>query len=500
MNHAPHPLLQRRTSGVLLHLTCLPGRHGSGDLGDGALHFLDWLATAGQSLWQILPLTPTGPGHSPYRSPSAFAGNPWLVHLDDLVACGWLPPPPDPAFDPLRCDFKRVGPYRRQALNQAWQTFRQKATQDDRAALAHFVHEHASWLVDYARFMVLTERHGKPWTQWAPELARRDPVAMQRLDAEAADALGFWHFVQWRFRIQWTRLRAAAHARRIHFVGDVPLFVDHHSADVWTHAGQFRLDAQGEPALVAGVPPDYFCVDGQRWGNPLYRWDTMAADGWRWWIQRMGHLLSMLDVVRLDHFRGFEAGWEIPATDTTAVNGQWQPGPGGAFFEALEQALGPLPFIAEDLGVITEAVTRLRLDRGFPGMRVMQFGFDGSPANMHLPHNLTPGMVACPGTHDNDTTVGWWQSLGPEVREAVRHYLGPQVDTVIHWAMVQALSQSVASTLIVPFQDVLGLDSQHRMNVPGQARGCWTWRFDWTMVDASPARRLGDMVRAHGRT
>lgn len=500
MKPAGHPLLQRRTSGVLLHLTSLPGRHGSGDLGEGSLHFLDWLAAGGQSLWQILPLTPTGPGHSPYRSPSAFAGNPWLVDLDDLVACGWLPALPERHFDPRRCDFEQVMPYRRAALDQAWRSFEQHAHAADREAFGQFTREQSRWLTDYARFMVLTERHGEPWTHWPSDLARRDPATLRRLDAQAASALGFWHFVQWRFQVQWTRLRAEAHARNIHFVGDMPLFVDHHSADVWTHADQFRLDAQGEPDMVAGVPPDYFCVDGQRWGNPLYRWDAMANDGWGWWIRRASHLLRLLDLVRIDHFRGFEAGWEIPVTDTTAAHGHWQAGPGSPFFEALETALGPLPFIAEDLGVITDAVTRLRLAHGFPGMRVMQFGFDGSPGNMHLPHNLAAGIVACSGTHDNDTTVGWWQSLDTRTRDAVRHYLGPLVDTEIHWTMVQALSQSAANTLIVPFQDVLGLDSRHRMNVPGQARGCWTWRFDWTMVDSSPASRLGAMVRAHGRT
>ncbi|HMN93667.1 MAG TPA: 4-alpha-glucanotransferase [Hydrogenophaga sp.] len=500
MNTASHPLLHRRSSGVLLHLSCLPGRYGSGDLGDGALHFLDWLAAGSQSLWQILPLTPPGPGHSPYRSPSAFAGNPWLVDLDDLVSRGWLPALTPPSFDASRCDFEQAEPFRRAALGQAWSHFRRHGLPQDRESFRHFSQTQETWLTDYARFMVLTESFGAPWTQWPAEWARRTPSALDRLDAEAAEALGFWRFVQWRFHEQWNRLRAAAHARHIRFVGDMPLFVDHHSVDVWAQPELFRLDQAHEPEVVAGVPPDYFCATGQRWGNPLYRWDVMASDGWTWWIRRVTRLLSLLDLARIDHFRGLEAYWEIPAAAPSAVQGSWQVGPGSALFQALEQALGPLPFIAEDLGVITEAVTRLRQAHGLPGMRVMQFGFDGSPANIHLPHNLEPGLVACSGTHDNDTTLGWWQSLGPDSRDRVRDYLGAQADSEIHWAMMQALSQSVARTFIVPFQDVLGLDGHHRMNRPGQASGCWRWRFDWPMVDASHASRLGAMVRAHGRT
>lgn len=499
MRDTTHALLARRTSGVLLHLTSLPGRHGSGDLGPAALHFLDWLASAGQSIWQILPLTPPGAGHSPYQSPSAFAGSPWLVDLDDLIACGWLALPENPDFDARHCAFERVMPYRLAALRAAWQGFQARAGDSGRAALADFSQRHAAWLDDYARFMVLEARFGAPWTQWPAPLARRDPQALRALQDEAATELGFWRFVQWRFEVQWQRLRQAAHARGIHIVGDAPIFVAHHSADVWAHADQFLLDADGEAQVVAGVPPDYFSATGQRWGNPLYRWDAMAQDGYRWWQQRLAHLLSQVDLIRLDHFRGFEAHWEIPASAPTAEGGRWCPGPGGDFFRAMGDALGPLPLIAEDLGIITDAVTQLRREGGFPGMRVMQFAFGDTAANPYLPHNFEPQTVAYTGTHDNDTTVGWWQQAGDAERQAARHYLGPLADVEIHWAMVQSLSQSVAHTLVVPFQDVLGLDGRHRLNTPGQAEGCWTWRFEWAQVDNTPAARLAAMARAHGR-
>ncbi|HPL77508.1 MAG TPA: 4-alpha-glucanotransferase [Burkholderiaceae bacterium] len=494
-----HPLLSRRTSGVLLHLTSLPGRHGSGDMGIAALHFLDWLALAGQSLWQILPLTPPGAGHSPYQSPSAFAGSPWLVDLDDLVACGWLAPLPDAGFDTRHCDFARVIPYRLRALRAAWQGFSEHAGEPEKAALADFTHHHAEWLDDYALFMVLQARHGPDWTEWPQAMARRDPGALLSVQDEAAVELGFWHFVQWRFHVQWQRLREEAHGRGIHIVGDVPIFVAHQSADVWAHADQFLLDAQGLPDVVAGVPPDYFSATGQRWGNPLYRWDRMALDGYRWWKLRMAHLLTLVDVARLDHFRGFEANWEIPANEPTAQGGHWCPGPGRAFFQSIREELGTLPIIAEDLGIITDDVTRLRRACGFPGMRVMQFAFGDNARNPYLPHNFGRCTVAYTGTHDNNTTVGWWANASENERQAARQYLGPVTDSEIHWAMIQSLSQSVANTLVVPFQDVLGLDGQHRMNTPGQPEGCWSWRFAWADVGDEPARRLSSMVRAHGR-
>jgi 4-alpha-glucanotransferase len=494
-----HPLLSRRTSGVLLHITSLPGPHGSGDLGAPARHFVDWLAAAGQSLWQILPLSPAGPGNSPYQSVSAFAGNPLLVDLDDLVQCGWLPWMAHQGFDHHRCDFVRVTPHRMACLRNAWTGFTQRASDTDRAHLAAFCAEHAHWLDDYALFMVLDERHGGPWSDWPEPLAQRHAQALAELRASAATELGFWQFVQWRFWVQWQRLREHARAAGVHMVGDAPIFVAHHSADVWAHSDQFLLDEDQLPAVVAGVPPDYFSTTGQRWGNPLYRWEVMAHTSYRWWKDRLAHLFQQVDMVRLDHFRGFDSYWEIPATEPTAMNGQWRRGPGLALFEAVHAELGALAIIAEDLGDITDDVTRLRLDCGFPGMRILHFAFGGDAANPYLPHHYEPNTVAYTGTHDNDTTVGWWRHAPAPERLAVCDYMGPAMHTEPHWTLIRTLSQSVANTVVIPFQDVLGLDEHHRMNTPGVALGCWEWRFDWRQVDHTPAERLYAMAKAHGR-
>lgn len=500
MIHAPHPLLARRSSGVLLHITSLPGPHGSGDLGAGARHFIDWLAAAGQRFWQILPLSPAGPGNSPYQSVSAFAGSPLMVDLDDLVHQGWLPWMARRGFDEHRCDFERVAPYRMACLRKAWDGFSQRASEACRAELAAFCEQQVHWLEDYALFMVLDDRHGGPWSRWPAALAHREPDALAAVREQSAHALGFWRFVQWRFWVQWQRVRRHAHERGVAIVGDAPIFVAHHSADVWAHADGFLLDEQLEPQVVAGVPPDYFSPTGQRWGNPLYNWETMARQGFRWWKDRLTHLLDQVDVVRLDHFRGFEAHWEIPASEPTAVAGQWRPGPGLPFFESIADELGTLPIIAEDLGMITPEVSALREACGYPGMRILQFAFGNGPDNPYLPHRLEPGCVAYTGTHDNETTVGWWASAPAGEKHFARDYLGELVNTEPHWALIRALSMSVANTVIVPFQDVLGLDTRHRMNTPGLATGCWEWRFQWDQVDHTPAERLAAMTRAHGRS
>jgi 4-alpha-glucanotransferase len=505
MNLPNDPVFSQRTSGVLLHITSLPGVHGSGDLGAAAYHFVDWLVSAGQRLWQILPLSPVGPGNSPYHSPSTFAGNPLLVDLDELVRCGWLATPPDPGFEAGRCDFARVAPYRWGCLRDAWKGFVQRAQPYDWKEFERFRAQQAHWLDGYALFMALESRYGQPWTQWPAALAHCEPQAVAAAGASMADALGFFSFIQWRFMIQWRHLREYAHSAGILIVGDAPIFVAHHSADVWVNQAMYFLDGQGAPTVVAGVPPDYFSSTGQRWGNPLYRWDAMAQAGYSWWRARLRHLLGLVDVVRLDHFRAFESYWEIPASEPTAVAGCWRPGPGAALFEALaadhsqQGAAHGLPIIAEDLGIITAAVTALRQACGFPGMRVMQFAFGDTCANPYLPHNFESQTVAYTGTHDNDTTLGWWQSAGPAERQAARAYLGPQVDTEIHWAMMQALSQSAARMVIFPFQDVLGLDGAHRMNTPGVAQGCWQWRFGWCQVRGGSTRRLAELTHAHGR-
>ena len=499
MNHAVHPLLARRSSGVLLHITSLPGPNGSGDLGSAARHFVDWLAAAGQCLWQILPLSPAGPGNSPYQSVSAFAGSPLMVDLDDLVQQGWLPWMARKGFDEHRSDFERVAPWRMASLRKAWDGFCLHAGEVCRQELAAFCEQQANWLEDYALFMVLDEHHGGPWSLWPEALARRDPAALDAVREQSAHALGFWRFVQWRFWVQWQRLRGYARERGIAIVGDAPIFVAHHSADVWAHADQFLLDEQLEPHVVAGVPPDYFSPTGQRWGNPLYNWEAMAHRGYRWWKDRLAHLFAQVDVVRLDHFRGFEAHWEIPANEPTAVAGQWRPGPGLPFFESIAEELGPLPIIAEDLGLITPEVTALRQACGYPGMRILQFAFGSGPANPYLPHNLERQCVAYTGTHDNETTMGWCNSAPSGEKTSARAYLGTCMDVEPHWTLIRALSMSIANTVIVPFQDVLGLDTRHRMNTPGMATGCWEWRFQWSQVNHEPAERLAAMTRSHGR-
>ncbi|HWP11470.1 MAG TPA: 4-alpha-glucanotransferase [Ramlibacter sp.] len=493
------PLFDARSSGVLLHPTSLPGPHGCGDFGPAAYHFVDWLAAAGQSLWQVLPLNPVGHGNSPYQSVSTFAGSPLLVDLGELVERGWLGSIPDPGFERTRSDYARFAPWRMALLREAWRQFSAHAGDADHRQLEKFHRQQSHWLDDYALFMVLDERYGAPWNLWPTEFARREDAALRRLREEAGPQIGFWCFVQWQFMRQWLRLRSHAHGRGVRIVGDAPIFVAHHSADVWANAAQYLLDPRGEPTVVAGVPPDYFSATGQRWGNPLYDWALMRSDGYGWWHARLAHLVRCFDAVRLDHFRGFEGYWEVPAHEEHAVNGHWRPGPGRAFFDALHAALGPLPLIAEDLGVITPAVNKLRIACGFPGMRVLQFAFADTPANPYLPHNYLPRTVAYTGTHDNDTTVGWWQQLGGHEREVVRRYLGPDADAAIHWSMMRALSQSVANTVIYPFQDVLGLDGTHRMNVPGLSGACWEWRFEWHQVGDAPAAQLAAMTQAHGR-
>jgi 4-alpha-glucanotransferase len=505
MSLLPMPLLSQRTSGVLLHLTSLPGPNGSGDMGANAYHFVDWLVSAGQHLWQILPLSPVGSGNSPYHSVSSFAGNPLLVDLDDLVQCGWLTAQPQPDFAAGHCDFDRVAPYRMARLQEAWRGFVRKSSALEYAEFTLFCTQHLHWLEDYVNFMALEWEYGSPWTQWPQALRSRDAHALAQFAKDSADVLGFFRFVQWRFHAQWHKLLAYAHARGVAIIGDAPIFVAHHSADVWARTTLFQLDETALPTVVAGVPPDYFSSTGQRWGNPLYRWEAMQSTGFAWWRARLGHLLTMVDVVRLDHFRGFESYWEIPAQEATAIAGCWRKGPGRALFDALaadargSDGSGPLPIIAEDLGLITEEVTALRKACGFPGMRVLQFAFGDTTENPYLPHNFDALTVAYTGTHDNDTSVGWWQNTSESERRAARNYLGPQADTEIHWAMMRALSQSLANTVIFPFQDVLGLDSAHRMNTPGLAQGCWQWRFEWSQVHSEPARRLAGMTGAHGR-
>jgi 4-alpha-glucanotransferase len=491
-----------RASGVLLHPTSLPGPHGSGDLGIEAYHFVDWLAGASQRLWQILPLGGIGPGNSPYMSSSAFAGNVLLIDLADLQRHGWLTAVDLEApteFSDKRVRFPAVIAFRMERLARAAQRFATHAKPEERADFDAFCASQADWLEDYALFMALVDHHhGQVWSDWAPGLAQRDASALGAARAMHSSRIQFWKFGQWRFFRQWDKLRAYANEKHVKIVGDAPIFIAYQSAEVWANQQLFELDDAGKPTVVAGVPPDYFSATGQRWGNPLYRWKAHAADGYAWWIQRIRRTFELVDIVRIDHFRGFAGYWEIQASEPTAMNGRWMPGPGPALFDAIHKALGPVPVIAEDLGVITPDVDALRKGAGLPGMRVLQFAFGDNPRNPFLPHRYDPDTVVYTGTHDNDTALGWWAAASAHERGFATEYL-PTDGREIHWDLIRTATASVADTAIHMLQDILGLPSSERMNFPGQPEGNWGWRFTWSQVEPSHAHRLSHLTRLYGR-
>ena len=493
-----------RSSGILLHPTSLPGPHGSGDFGPAAFHFVDWLVAAGQKRWQLLPLAPLGPGNSPYMSSSAFAGNVLLVDLAELQQRGWLDvadlAPADGLHDGA-VNWAAVYPFRMDRLARAAQRFAAAGHAGDRLEYEAFRTAHASWLEDYALFMALAEHHGwADWCDWPDGLAQRAPAALSAARARHAERIAFWSFSQWCFFRQWARVRAYANQRGVKIVGDAPIFIAHQSAEVWVRPELFELDAAGRPSVVAGVPPDLFSATGQRWGNPLYRWQAHAEEGYAWWIERVRRTFELVDIVRIDHFRGFAGYWEIPATEPTAMHGRWVPGPGKALFDALAAALGPVPIIAEDLGVITPDVDGLRKGAGLPGMRILQFAWgEGEGAERRfLPHNHEHDSVVYTGSHDNDTTVGWWATAPEGARHHLREYLATDGRTV-HWDLIRAACASVADTAIYPMQDVLGLDGSHRMNFPGKGEGNWAWRFAWAQVAPETAARLHRLCQLYER-
>jgi len=493
---------RQRQSGILLHPTSLPGPYGVGELGDSAYRFVDFLGAAEQSLWQVLPLGPTGYGHSPYQSFSAFAGNPLLVSLELLQADGLLDATDlaaAPRFDEHAVDFEAAQAFRWEMLERAHAAFLQSRPAAVRAELERFCSEQASWLDDYTLYMVLKEAAaGAPWYEWEPPLRDRTPGALERARADLSDRVDLHRFVQFLFFHQWLALKRYANARGVRILGDIPIFVAHDSADVWANPELFWLDDDGRCAVVAGVPPDYFSNTGQRWGNPLYRWDEMARQGYAWWIDRFRLALTQADLVRIDHFRGFEAYWEIPAAAETAVDGRWVKGPGEPFFVALREALGSLPIIAEDLGLITPAVRALRLAIDAPGMAVLHFAFGGAAENEYLPHNLQPGCVIYTGTHDNDTTCGWYDSVDDEVRHHLRCYLGCDGNDIA-WDLIRAALRSVAETTMIPVQDLLSLGSGARMNQPAQTGGNWAWRFREGALGDDLTGRLRELTRLFGR-
>ena len=491
-----------RASGVLLHPTSLPGRHGSGDCGPGAYHFVDWLVSAGQQLWQILPLTGIGAGHSPYMSRSAFAGNELLIDLDALGREGWLTDgelEPPPGIGDEAVAFEVVVPFRLARLRAASARFAAHRPTAAHAAFEAYCQAQAAWLDDYALFMALSGAHpGVEWRDWPGGLAERRPASLDAARAALADEVHHWRFCQWTFDRQWASLRHYANDRGVRILGDTPIFVSGQSADVWAHPELFELGEDGSPSVVAGVPPDFFSATGQRWGNPLYRWAAHEAEGFAWWIARVRRTFALVDVVRIDHFRGFAAHWEIPASEPTAVQGRWVAGPGLALFTALAGALGPMPIVAEDLGVITPDVHQLRRQCGFPGMRILQFAFESGAGNPFLPHHYEPDTVVYTGTHDNNTSVGWWAGASEHERAFARAYLATD-GSDIAWSLMRAAWGSVADTAIAPMQDVLALPASARMNLPGQGEGWWRWRFAWHQVQASHGARLVELGRIFDR-
>jgi 4-alpha-glucanotransferase len=503
MSATPTNASLERSGGVLLHPTSLPGPYGIGDLGPAAHAWVEALARAGQSWWQVLPLGPTGAGDSPYQCFSAFAGNPALISPDalfedGLVQAADLEAARLPEGD---VDYAAVARSKARLLARAWEAFRAGAATPLAGPFEEFRAAEAAWLDDFALFMAIKERHPEgAWTEWPVELALRDPEALRRARAELADAVGRQQFIQFLYARQWGRLRGRANALGVRLIGDLPIFVSTDSSDVWARPGLFLLDRSRRPRVVAGVPPDYFSATGKRWGNPLYNWAAMRRDGYAWWVARLRATLALVDLARIDHFRGFEAYWEVPASSPTAETGRWVKGPGARLFEALRREVGGLPLIAEDLGVITPEVDALRRRFGLPGMRILQFAFGGAVETRFLPHNYTRDAVVYTGTHDNDTTAGWHAALTEAEGRAFREY-APDAGEGPAWALIRLAWASVADLAVTPAQDLLGLGREARMNRPGVAEGNWRWRLRQGMLPDLRAAldRLSGLTRVYER-
>jgi 4-alpha-glucanotransferase len=495
-------MLRTRQAGVICHPTSFPGPHGIGDLGEPAFRYIEWLARGAQTLWQVLPLGPIGLGNSPYASPSAFAGNellialPWLVG-DELLAGSRLQDPPE--FAASHVEFDAVRAYKLPLLGEAYDRFRRGAGQGLRPDFDDFRAAQESWLGDYALFMALKDAHGgAAWSAWPTEVALREPAALAAARDRLRNEVRFYEFVQFLFARQWGEVRRYANQHRLQVVGDIPIFVAYDSADVWANRDLFRLDPEGRPTEVAGVPPDAFTAEGQFWGNPVYDWERNAATGYAWWTDRVRTSLQQVDILRIDHFRAFAASWVVPAHAPTAAAGHWEPGPGRAIFDAMEASLGPLPFIVEDLGLVTPDVLALRDELDFPGMKVLQFAFDSGPGNAYLPHNYDPVSVVYTGTHDNQTTIGWFRSLGEGTRSSVQRYLGRD-GSDIAWDFIRTALASVADQAIAPLQDVMRLDDDARMNTPGRPDGNWAWRYAPHQLHEGLADGLRELTETYGR-
>lgn len=496
-----------------MHISSLPGRFGIGDLGPSAYEFADFLAYTHQQVWQVLPLVPVGYGYSPYASPSTFAGNPLFISPDRLHEQGYLTAEDlasGPSFPANRVDFETVLPYKFGLLERAFERFLGEASQEERSQFSQYCEHNADWLDDYALFAVLKFVHeGQRWVDWDPAVKCRDQSALDEVRTVHGRGIEMQKFWQYLFETQWADLKAYCNERSIRIVGDLPIYVAHDSADVWAHRDLFQLDEDGLQTVVAGVPPDYFSTTGQRWGNPIYRWDLMKDNAYSWWIRRFASVLKQVDFVRLDHFRGFEAYWEVPASEPTAEHGRWQKGPGASLLGTLRQELGDLPVIAENLGFITPDVVQLMQQFDFPGMAILQFAFDDDSSSEFLPHNFPSNIVAYTGTHDNDTVNGWWfndsSTQAREVIDRSRRFARAYLDIEdegkgVHWPMIRALMASVARLVVIPLQDVMGLDSEGRMNAPGTVGGeNWAWRVSPEMLTSDHLERLKHLTTLFGR-
>ena len=497
-------MFDSRVSGILLHPTSLPSPFGIGDLGSSAYRFIDFLADADQQIWQILPLGPTGFGNSPYLAYSALAGNPLLISPEKLLGENLLTQEDLnqlSGYSLDRVDYDAVIATKLPLLKKAAAKFEQQANESDLEKFYQFCERHSDWLDDYALFMAIKEANeGKSWYQWSKPLASRQPEALTQTASELKDQVFLHKFMQYLFFTQWQELKHYANEKGISIFGDIPIYVAHDSADVWSHPEIFRLDDQtGEPTLMAGVPPDYFSSTGQLWGNPVYDWDELEKTDFHWWIRRVEAILEYVDIIRIDHFRGFEAYWAVAQGETTAMNGKWLKAPGEKFFELLKEKLGELPIVAEDLGVITPEVESLRDQFNFPGMKILHFAFDSDRDNAFLPYNYTTNCIVYTGTHDNDTTVGWFNSRDHHGQAQVVDYLGCLCNDGIHWALIRLAMGSVAKTAIFPFQDVLGLGTDTKMNTPSTSKGNWEWRCRQEAFNSELSGRLQYLTYLYGR-
>ncbi|MUG94091.1 4-alpha-glucanotransferase [Scytonema sp. UIC 10036] len=494
-----------RSSGILLHPTSFPGRFGIGDLGLEAYQFIDFLRDSCQQFWQVLPLGPTGYGNSPYACYSALAGNPFLISLEKMVQQGLLSEEDFahlPGFEASKVDYEKVIPIKLELLRKACENFKNRATPLQQTEFAGFCDSKAYWLDDYALFMALKGANGGvSWHKWEPELAKRGLEALNRAGRELTGEIFFHKFTQYEFFRQWSELKTYANMSGIQIIGDIPIYVAHDSADVWSHPDIFCLDEEtGEAALMAGVPPDYFSATGQLWGNPVYNWEELKKQDYKWWVGRFQALLDYVDVIRIDHFRGFEAYWAVPKGQETAVNGEWIKAPGEELFETIKQKLGKLPIMAEDLGLITPEVEALRDKYEFPGMKILQFAFSADAGNPFLPFNYSRNCIVYTGTHDNDTTISWFDQASEYEKQYVLNYLGCLSPEGIHWDFIRLAMNSVANQAIIPLQDVLGLGGEARMNFPSKAEGNWDWRYTSDSLTKEVTQRLQTLTRLSGRS